>query len=113
MPALLRAASLVFLPSYREGVPKILLEAAAAARPLVATDVPGCREIARPGVNALLVPPRDPVALARALAALLDDPEARARLGRRGREIAVGEFDEPLVVEATLDLYRRLAGSAP
>jgi glycosyltransferase involved in cell wall biosynthesis len=109
VPALLREASIVVLPSYREGVPKVLLEAAACGRALVATDVPGCREIARDGVNAILVPPRDPPALARALALLLDDAETRARFGRRGREIATREFAEPLVVDATLGLYRRLA----
>jgi glycosyltransferase involved in cell wall biosynthesis len=111
MPRLLREASIVVLPSYREGVPKILLEAAASSRPLVATDVPGCREIARHGVNALLVPPRDAKALARALAALLDDRRARLRFGRSGRAIAVAEFAEPLVVDATLALYRSLTES--
>jgi glycosyltransferase involved in cell wall biosynthesis len=113
MPALLREASVVVLPSYREGVPKVLLEAAACARPIVATDVPGCREIARPGENGILVPPRDATALARAIAALLDDAAMRARFGRRGRAIAVEEFAEPLVVEATLALYDRFAGASP
>jgi glycosyltransferase involved in cell wall biosynthesis len=106
--ALLREASVVALPSYREGLPKVLLEAAASERAIVASDVPGCREIARDGVNAAVVPARDAGALARAIGRLLDDPAARARLGRRGREIAVREFEESLVVAQTLAAYRRV-----
>src|SRR5262249_31632047 len=108
MPALISEANVVALPSYREGVPKILLEAAASGRALVATDVPGGREIARGGVDAVLVPPRDAAALTAALAMLLDDAACRARLARRGREIAVREFRESIVADATLDVYRCL-----
>jgi glycosyltransferase involved in cell wall biosynthesis len=100
--------NLVVLPSYREGLPKVLLEAAASARATVAADVPGCREIVRHGVNGLLVPPRDDAALARAIRVLLRSPGLRERFGRAGREIAVAEFAEEIVVEQTLNLYREL-----
>jgi glycosyltransferase involved in cell wall biosynthesis len=112
MPSVLRAATIVALPTfYREGTPKILLEAAACGRPIVATDVPGCREIVRPGENGLLVPPRDAGALADALAALLADKELRARMGARGREIAVAEFSEDVVISQTLAVYGEVLGA--
>jgi glycosyltransferase involved in cell wall biosynthesis len=88
-----------------------LLEAAASARAIVATDVPGCREIVRQGTNGLLVPPRDPTALARAVRILLESPEQREGYGRAGRQIAVTEFAEEIVVEQTLDVYRELLGA--
>lgn len=109
VPALLASASVVVLPSYyREGLPKSLLEAAACARPLVATDVPGCREVVRDGVTGLLVPPRDPEALGAAVAELLSDPDKRSRLGLAAREVAIQEFEEGLIIRATMGVYRRL-----
>lgn len=110
VPAVWRAAHIAVLPSYREGLPKSLLEAAASGRAIVATDVPGCREIARASVNALLVPPRDARALADAVERLAGDAELRRRFGVAGREIAVREFSESRVVEETLALYRSLIG---
>lgn len=87
-----------------------MLEAAASARAIMATDVPGCREIVRHGTNGLLVPPRDAMALARAVRTLLESPEQRERSGHARRQIAVTEFAEEIVVEQTLDLYRELLG---
>ena len=112
MPDVLAGAHVVCLPSfYGEGVPKALIEAAACGRPIVTTDMPGCREIVRDGENGLLVPPRDPARLADALARLAGDADLRRRLGARGRERAVAEFGERQVIAATLDIYRRaLAG---
>lgn len=101
----LRSASIAVLPSYREGTPRSLVEAAACGLPLVATDVPGCREICRHGDNGLLVPPRDPQALATAILKLLRDPEMRKRMGKRSREIAVAEFSEEKVIRETLAVY--------
>ena len=101
------------LPSYREGLPKSLLEAAAAGRPMVATDVPGCREICRDGETGLLVPARSTQPLADALETLAVDPALRERLGRRAREVAVAEFAEEIVVRQTLDLYRSLLTDLP
>jgi glycosyltransferase involved in cell wall biosynthesis len=70
--------------------------------------VPGCRDIVRHGTNGLLVPPKNPAALADAIATLLNDPSLRAAMGRRGREIAVNEFSEQKVIQQTLALYRQL-----
>lgn len=111
MPAVVSQASIVALPTtYGEGVPKVLLEAAAAGRPIVATDVRGCREIVRPGVNGMLVGPGDTVGLARAITEMLASRALREKFGRAGREIAVAEFAEEIVVAKTLDLYRELLG---
>lgn len=110
MPALLASAHIVALPSYREGLPKGLIEAAACALPLVTTDVPGCREVVTHEVNGLLVPPRDAAALAAALARLQDDSALRTRLGAAARERALREFDERIVVGRTLEVYAEVAG---
>jgi glycosyltransferase involved in cell wall biosynthesis len=100
---------LVCLPSYyREGLPKVLLEAAACGRAIVTTDMPGCREIVSHGDNGLLVSPHDEVALADALQTLLLDPERRSRMGTRGRARVVQEFAVDKVVAETLALYRGL-----
>lgn len=93
-----------------EGIPKTLLEAAACGRPIVATDVPGCREIARPGRNGLLVPPGDAAALADALEVLIKDPALRRRLGAEGRLIVEQEYSSDLVGCKTAALYDRLTG---
>lgn len=108
MPALLKSVDVAVLPSYREGLPKGLIEAAACALPLVTTDVPGCREVVRDGVDGLLVPPKDAPELARAIARLQDDPVLRARLGKAARERAVAQFDERIVIERTISVYDEL-----
>jgi len=100
---------LAVLPSRREGLPKSLLEAAACGRALIATDVPGCREIARPGVDALLVPADDATALADAIATLIHDAALRARYARAARQIAVDEFSNEHIGKAIVALYSKLA----
>jgi glycosyltransferase involved in cell wall biosynthesis len=112
MPAVLAGATVVALPSYGEGLPKVLVESAAAGRPVVAADVRGCREIVRPGINGLLVAARDTAALADAIERLLTSPSLRAELGQGGRRLAETEFAEPVVVEQTLVVYRKLLGGA-
>lgn len=108
MPEVLGGAHLVCLPSsYREGLPKVLLEAMACGRACVTTDTPGCRDAVRDGDNGLLVPVRDGAALTAAIARLLDDPALRRRMGARGRERALAEFSDERVIAATLALYRR------
>jgi glycosyltransferase involved in cell wall biosynthesis len=111
MPEILRATHIAVLPTYREGLPMTLLEAAASGRAIVATDVPGCREIVRHGENGLLVPCRDATALADAIEVLATDGARRARMGRRGREI-VAAFSQEVVVAETLALYRGLLEGA-
>ena len=101
-------AHVAVLASRREGLPKSLLEAAAMGRPLVATDVPGCREIARDGENALLVPPDDPAALATALERLAADAELRRRFGTASRRLVESELAADAVGGATVACYLSL-----
>ena len=108
MPATWNQASIACLPSYAEGLPKVLIEAAACGLPAVTSDVPGCREAVTHDVNGLLVPPRDATALAAAIGRLLDDPELRRRLGAAARQRAEAEFAEPLVAAQTIAVYREL-----
>jgi glycosyltransferase involved in cell wall biosynthesis len=106
--ALWASAHIAVLPSHREGMPLSLLEAAACGRPLVATDVPGCRDIARPGVNAFLVPLDDAEALADAIDRLAGDPELRRRFGRASRHLVEQYFSSSRIGADLVKLYRRL-----
>lgn len=111
MPALLGSVHVVVLPSYREGLPKGLIEAGACGLPLITTDVPGCREVVNDGVDGLLVPAKDAQALANAIAKLQDDPALRHRLGLAARAKALAQFDERLVIHRTVEVYEELLGS--
>jgi mannose/cellobiose epimerase-like protein (N-acyl-D-glucosamine 2-epimerase family)/glycosyltransferase involved in cell wall biosynthesis len=106
--ALWASAHIAVLPSHREGMPLSLLEAAACGRPLVATDVPGCRDIARPGVNAFLVPLDDAEALADAIDRLAGDAELRRKFGRASRDLVEQNFSSRRIGTALVKLYRRL-----
>jgi glycosyltransferase involved in cell wall biosynthesis len=108
MAALFRSVDVVVLPSYREGLPKGLIEAGASGCALVTTDVPGCREVVRDSRDGLLVPARDAAALADAIARLQDDPALRRRLAGAARARALEAFDERLVIAATLSVYGEL-----
>jgi len=109
MPEVFARSHIVCLPTfYGEGVPKVLIEAAACGRPIVTTDMPGCREIVRDGENGILVPVKNPLGLADAIQKLLEDPDLRKRMGSRGREIAVNKFSIEKVVQETLAVYREL-----
>lgn len=110
MIAQLQRARICCLPSYREGLPKALIEAASCGLPIVTCDVPGCREIVRHGDNGLLVPPRDPRALATALKTLLDDYDLCVGMGQRGRERVIAEFSLDRVVRQHMEIYRELLG---
>ncbi|WP_295396403.1 glycosyltransferase family 4 protein [uncultured Thiodictyon sp.] len=112
MPRLFHSVDAVVLPSYREGLPKGLIEAGACGLPLVTTDVPGCREVVTDEVDGLLVPVRDAAALAAAIRRLANDPALCARLGAAARETALTRFDERIVIEATLAVYEELRGKA-
>lgn len=105
MPTVLQGAHIACLPSYREGLPKSLLEAAACGLPIVTTDAPGCREVVRDGVNGLLVPVRDSAALAAALGKLIGDPALRRRMGEQSRLLAESEFGQEAIIAQTLAVY--------
>ncbi|MDW3206721.1 MAG: glycosyltransferase family 4 protein [Alphaproteobacteria bacterium] len=105
IPGAYRDAHIAVLPSYREGLPKSLLEGAACGRPVVATDVPGCREICRDGQTGIRVPLKSVTPLADALQHLAEDAELRRRLGAAARQLVEQEFAEAIVVGETLALY--------
>jgi glycosyltransferase involved in cell wall biosynthesis len=109
MLAVYSRAHIVCLPSYREGLPRTLAEAAACGRALVAADVPGCRSIVRQGENGFLVPVRDAKALAEALRTLILDASLRRKMGLCGREIVVREYSMEKVLADTLKLYKSWA----
>lgn len=100
------AAHIAVLPSYREGLPKSLLEAAACARPLIATDVPGCRALVKDGENGLLVPGQDAEALAAAIDKLAQDPALRKKLGQEARKQVEEIYDAKLIAQQIQCLYR-------
>lgn len=106
MPEIYSSSHIICLPSYREGLPRSLIEAAACGRPIVTTDVPGCREVVQDGINGLLVPARNSEALAVAISNLINDEELRLSMGRRSREIATNRFSVQQFVEESLDVYR-------
>ncbi|MFC5498397.1 glycosyltransferase family 4 protein [Caenimonas terrae] len=112
MPQVLAAARMVVLPSYREGLPKVLIEAASCGRAVVTTDVPGCRDAIDPGITGLLVPVRDFISLANAMESLIEDPALCQRMGDAGREFAVRTFDIRQVVHAHLQIYEELIGKS-
>jgi glycosyltransferase involved in cell wall biosynthesis len=106
---LLPTVDIMVLPTtYGEGVPRILIEAAACGLPIIATDVPGCREIVAPDVNGLLVGVKNPMALARAIQFLVERPHERVRMGEASRKKAVNEFDERIVINKTIDVYKEI-----
>lgn len=109
----LEDTDIVVLPSYREGCPRILVEAAAMGIPLVATDVPGCRVVVEHDVNGYLVPPRDVDSLAEAIGRLVADDRLRRRFGEAGRLIAMNNFDESIVLENTMRVYDQLTEPYP
>lgn len=114
MADVLGQSHIVCLPSrYAEGVPRVLIEAAACGRPMVATDAAGCREVVHDGETGLLVPAADPKALAEAIAQLVRNSDLRAQMGARAREVVEAEFDERLTVAKTLDVYDFLLARAP
>lgn len=108
MDGILAQATVVVLPSYREGMPKVLLEAQALGRPVITTDVPGCREAIEAGVTGLLVPARDAHALAQAIELLLQDRGVCEQMGQQARLRAERLFDVDEVVKTHLDIYQAM-----
>ena len=105
MQSLLDDCDIVVLPSYREGTPRILIEAAAMEKPIVTTDIAGCRGLVVDGENGFLVPVNSVEPLVSAIEKLVDDANMRQRFGRRGREIVLEEFDENIVIHNTMSVY--------
>ncbi|HIP69721.1 MAG TPA: glycosyltransferase family 1 protein [Chromatiales bacterium] len=110
MPVVFRNIHIVCLPSYREGLPKVLIEACASGRPIVTTDVPGCRDIVSTKFNGLLVPPHNSEALAQALGRLISDQELRQSMGKRGRKLATQKFSQDQIISETLSVYQEALG---
>ena len=108
MAGLLGSVDIVVLPSYREGLPRTLVEAAACGLPLITTDVPGCREVVSDGVDGLLVPMGNSEALAQAIARLQDHPAFARQLGEAARRKARTQFDERIVIQRTMAVYAEL-----
>jgi len=108
MPEVYRQADIACLPSYREGLPKMLIEAGACGLPCVTTDFAGCREVVRNEENGLLVRPRDVESLVAALRRLLLDDSLRKKMGKRSREIVEEQFGLSVIIEKTLQVYEEL-----
>ena len=106
--ALLKASDIFTLPSYREGLPRSVIEAMAVGLPVVATDIPACRELVTEDTG-LLVPVRDAPALAAGIARLASDAALRQRMGERARAAAMAEHDERVVLSRQLETFRRFA----
>ena len=105
---LLALAYLVVLPSYREGTPRALLEASAMGKPIVTTDVPGCRDVVSDGLTGVLCIPQNVESLTQAIKSILLNPERALRYGKAAREKATREFDEHAVIDRFLDIYKQL-----
>jgi len=111
LPSIYSSCSIFAFPTmYGEGVPTVLLEASACSRPLIATDVPGCRDVIAYGINGLLVPPNDPQALADAIEKLLANPGLRDDMGKAGRKLALEKFSLDKIIDQTMDVYRKALG---
>jgi glycosyltransferase involved in cell wall biosynthesis len=109
--SLWRASHIAVLPSHREGLPGALMEAAACGRPLIATDVPGCREIVRNDQTGLLVPIEDAAALAKAIVRLAESSHLRARYGEAARRLVVNQFSVRIIGKAIVELYMNLVNT--
>ncbi len=109
VPIVLASSDLFVFPSaFPEGIPRVLLEAASMGLPLITTNSPGCKEVVEDNVNGFLVPAHDPIALARAMMSLIDQPELRQRFGQMSRRRAVERFDLALIVEQMRSMYQQL-----
>ncbi len=112
IPTVISMSHIVCLPSYREGLPKILIEAASCGRPIVTTDVPGCREAVTDGENGYLVPAKDPEALKEALVKLIKDEDKRIEMGNASREKALRCFSNEIVNERIYSIYQKALETA-
>ena len=104
----LQISKLAVLPSYREGLPKTLLEAASSELPIVASNVPGCKEICIHKYNGLLVPPKNSILLAKAIEKILSNPSLAKKYGKNGRELVLKNFSTDLINKEFLNLYKKI-----
>jgi glycosyltransferase involved in cell wall biosynthesis len=111
VPEVMAAMDVYALPSHREGMPRTVIEAMASGKPVVATNIRGCREEVVDGVTGLLVPVNDPQSLAQAIIKILSNPTMARQMGEAGRKRAVELFDEKLVIDRQVEVYRRLVGA--
>ena len=110
--SIMRNADCVVLPSYREGLPRVILEGLAMAKPIITTDAAGCRETIRDGHNGFMVPVKNVEALTQAMQKMHAlSPKERQKMGKHGREMALAEFDEPIIIQRYLDIIRRLTNA--
>lgn len=107
IPQVISSSTIMVLPSYREGLPKSLIEAAACGRAVVTTDVPGCRDAIVPNVTGILVPPKTTSELAIAIEGLLNNPERTVDMGKQGRKFAESTFSIEDVVKSHFDIYEK------
>ncbi|MFW0085255.1 MAG: glycosyltransferase family 4 protein [Coxiella endosymbiont of Haemaphysalis japonica] len=110
MPKIMREAHIVCLPSYREGLSRVLIEAAASGRAIVATDVPGCRDVVHDGENGLLVPVKDREELALAIETLIHNSSLRKEMGLKGRVMVEKKYELKRIIKQTLNVYKELSG---
>ena len=108
MQAVYRSANIVILPSFGEGIPTVLLEAGASGRAIIASDVPGCRDVVRDGETGLLIPPKDSAMLAKALYQLASNPSLRAKLSTAGRAQVLNRFSKEIINRQTMEVYASL-----
>jgi len=110
MPDVYGSCHIVVLPSFAEGVPRVLLEAAAMGKPLIASDLPGCREVISDGENGYLFPAGDARALADSISSLVHDRKLRQKMGEKGRDIVLERFTNEIINERTVQVYQELLG---
>ncbi|MDQ3766087.1 MAG: glycosyltransferase, partial [Actinomycetota bacterium] len=108
MPIMYELMDVLVLPSYREGMPRCVMEASAMEKPAIVTDIRGCREVVVPNYTGFLVPTADPLALSKAIMQLVEDRELSSRIGRQARSHALENFDERRIFEVVLEEYARL-----
>lgn len=113
MPSLLKRVNIVCLPSYREGLPRILLEAAACGRAIVTTDVPGCRDAVIPYKTGLIVPAKDPQSLFHAMNFLIEADDYRKSMGKAGRQWVEEKFSGQIINEQFIDFYEQITCNPP
>jgi glycosyltransferase involved in cell wall biosynthesis len=113
MPIMYALMDVLVLPSYREGMPRSVMEASAMGKPAVVTDVRGCREVVVPDQTGLLIPTANPLALGEAIMRLVEDRKLASRLGQQAREHALEHFDERDVFRTLLEEYERLLATSP